>query len=136
MSKDTIQFWDTSALISLVLQEIHSPTAIKARDAGKRWMAWKWIEIEVYAALTRRKAKPLDFKSVQSLLEQFEFVSLGAGDFPFIKKLCDRHRLRSADAGHLFCLLRAKKLIPEISFVCFDDELSAAAAAEDIKVLR
>lgn len=129
-----VQFWDTSALIGIILRESHTPKAIRARDEGKRWLAWAWIQIEAHAALVRNGGKPADFKSMQILLDQFEFLSFESEEFPLLKKVLDRHRLRSADAGHLFCLIKARKLIPDLTFVCFDNELTKAAEAEGIRV--
>jgi hypothetical protein len=129
-----IQYWDTSALISIVFQERHTSAALQARDEGRRWLAWTWIQIEAHSALARRGGRPADFKSLHAILEQFEFISFGTEEYPALRKLLDRHRLRSADAGHLFCLIKAKKLVPELQFVCFDDELTKAAKTEGIKV--
>lgn len=129
-----IQYWDTSALIGILFQESHTPAALKARNEGKRWLGWSWMQIEAHAAVARRGGRASDFKSLRLLLDQFEFLSFGSIEYPDLKKLLDRHRLRSADAGHLFCLLKAKKLVPGLSFVCFDAELNRAAAAEGAKL--
>lgn len=128
------QFWDTSALVALILQERHTPLSLKAKEAGRRFLAWEWLKIEALAALTRRKCEPAEFKSLRILLEQFEFIGLESTDYPALGKVIQKHKLRAADAGHLFCLRQAKKLRSSICFVCFDEELTLAAEAEGIHV--
>lgn len=130
----TVQFWDTSALISILFKEKQTSTALKARDEGKRWLAWDWIRIEAYSALVRRGGKAQDLKYLQSILDQFEFLSIDPEEYPSLRKILDRHKLRSADAGHLHCLLKAEKLLSDLSFVCFDEELTKAARAEGVPV--
>ena len=128
------QFWDTSALVAVILQERHTPLSLKAREEGRRFLAWEWMQMEAYSALTRRKCGAWEFKSLKSLLEQFEFISLDSEDYPALGKIVHKHRLRSADAGHLYCLKQAKKLHASICFVCFDEELVKAAETEGIRV--
>jgi predicted nucleic acid-binding protein len=129
-----IQFWDTSALISILFREKQSAAALKARDEGRRWVAWDWIRIEAHSALVRRGGKAQDLRHLQEILDQFEFLSIDPEEYPALKKILDRHKLRSADAGHLYCLLKAGKLLSGLSFVCFDEELVKAARTEGIPV--
>jgi predicted nucleic acid-binding protein len=128
------QFWDTSALVALILQERHTALSLQAKEEGRRFLAWDWLKIEALAALARRKCGAVEFKSLRTLLEQFEFIGLEPSDYPALGKVIQKHKLRSADAGHLFCLRQAKKLRPSICFVCFDEELTKAAEAEGIHV--
>ena len=93
-----------------------------------------FIKSAALAVLTRRKCEPAEFKSLRTLLEQFEFIDLEPNDYPALGKVIQKHKLRSADAGHLFCLKQAKKLRSSICFACFDEELTKAAEAEGIHV--
>jgi hypothetical protein len=120
--------------VALVFEEPHSFAAMKAREAAKRYVAWDWIQIEAHAALTRRSAKPDQIRSLQTLLDNFQYIAADSEDYPSIVKILEKHRLRAADAGHLFCLKQAKKLVPEVAFVCFDEELVRAAEREGVKV--
>jgi predicted nucleic acid-binding protein len=126
------QFWDTSALVSLILEERHSVEAVKAQSAAKRYFAWEWIQVESHAALIRRGARPEQFKALRTILDHFRYVGLGSDDQPAVIKVLEKHKLRAADAGHLFCLKQLKRVIPDIAFVCFDQELSTAADKEGI----
>jgi hypothetical protein len=38
------QFWDTSALIGLILKESRTADSLKARDEGKQLLAWEGEE--------------------------------------------------------------------------------------------
>ena len=129
-----VQFWDTSALVSLLFQERHTPLALKARDSGKRCIAWDWLQVEVQAAIHRRRGAQEMLRSMKLMLDQFQFFSVFPDDHQAIGRLLEKHRLRAADAGHLFCLKQAKKMNPEIQFICFDDELNKAAEAEGIEI--
>lgn len=128
------QFWDSSALVSLVIKEKNSPAAKKALDSGTLMFAWDWIRLETHAALTRRGAAAPEFRSLTDLLALFQTLSIRTADFPDIQTLLSKHRLRTADGGHLYCLLKAKKLTANLTFVCFDDELVQAAVREGVKV--
>jgi predicted nucleic acid-binding protein len=118
----------------LVLDEVHSAKSLKAMEAGKRFLAWDWIQVEAHAALFRRKAAPEEHKSMQTILGQFELLSFDSQEYPAIQKILRKHKLRAADAGHLHCLLNAKRLAPEVSFVCFDHELTKAAELEGMQL--
>jgi predicted nucleic acid-binding protein len=128
------QFWDTSALVPIILEEGHTPFSLRAKEQGKRFLAWEWLQIEAYTALARRKCGTAEFKSLYSLLGQFEFLSLDSAEYPALMKTIRKYGLRSADAGHFYCLKQAKKLHPLLCFVCCDEELVKAARTENIHV--
>lgn len=107
---------------------------MKARQEGLHFLAWNWMRIESYSALVRRRLGHDEFQMLRSILGLFDYVGIEAKEYPALTKSVQKHRLRSADIGHLFCLKQAKKLHPEITFVCFDDELTKAAEREGIRV--
>lgn len=131
-----VQFWDTSALVALVFQEPQTSTALKAGQAAKRYLAWEWIQVEAHAALYRRGARPEQLKSLRILLDNFQYIATDSEDYPALVKIMEKHRFRAADAGHLFCLRQAQKLIPDVTFVCFDEELVHAAEREGVAVFK
>ena len=134
MSAAQLQFWDTSAVIALILKDAFAPEAVKAMQTAEEYWAWEWLQIETDSALRRRRAGPEEFSGLNALLNQFQFLSLDRDDFPEIRDILNRHRLRSADAGHFFCLRKARRLFPKLQFVCFDQELNQAARKEGIPV--
>lgn len=121
-------------MVALIALEKHSTISLKARAEGTRFLAWNWMRIEAYSALTRRRLGQGDFRLLRSILDLFEYIAIDPLDFPALEKTIQKHRLRSADGGHLFCLKQAKKLDSKITFVCFDDELARASASEGIPV--
>jgi predicted nucleic acid-binding protein len=92
------------------------------------------MRIEAESALLRRQAAPRQFERLARLLREFEYVSLDEEDFPDLLAVLRAHRLRSADAAHLLCLQRARKIMSGIQFICIDDELCRAAKKESIPV--
>lgn len=128
------QFWDTSALIPLLIEEKHSAKARTAMESGGLYLAWEWVRLETYSALIRRGATAPTFKSLSELLGLFQFMRVDAGDFPDLQGIFQKHRLRTADAGHLFCLKKARKFRPDVVFICFDEGLTNAAGKESIDV--
>lgn len=92
------------------------------------------MQIESLSALVRRRLGPDEFQTLKGILSLFDYIAIEPKDYPGLSKIIQKHRLRSADGGHLFCLNQAKKLYPRITFVCCDDELSKASEAEGIPV--
>jgi len=96
--------------------------------------SWDWMRVEAETAMRRRNAPQPAFKSLQVLLQSFHWLSVTPADYEAVCSLNSRHRLRAADAGHLFCLHRAAKVFPEIQLVGFDHDLAAAARMENLNV--
>jgi hypothetical protein len=42
-------FWDTSAVIPLIMREPHTARAHRAHAAGRRALAWSWMRVEAEA---------------------------------------------------------------------------------------
>jgi len=129
-----IQYWDSSAIVSLILGDRQATIALRAKERGTHFQAWDWSRIEVHGAFHRRQVSSEYFSALDAFLSSFQYFSLGAEDHPHLLKLLEKHRLRSADTGHLFCLLQTQKLFADIEFVCFDQELVTAAKKEGIRV--
>jgi hypothetical protein len=129
-----IAYWDTSALLPLLLQEPHTPAVLEAAGLVTLNYSWDWMRVEAEAAMRRRNAPQPAFKSLQVLLQSFHWLSVTPADYEAVCSLNSRHRLRAADAGHLFCLHRAAKVFPEIQLVGFDHDLAAAARMENLNV--
>lgn len=120
-------FWDTSAVIPLVFREPNSILAMEASGSSSQNYAWNWLKIEAHAALARRNATDAQTDHLRRLLDAILFI-----DIPPDKtnELCDINRkwkLRAADAAHLFCFQQAALVLPDLRFVCFDDEIRDVA---------
>jgi hypothetical protein len=128
------QFWDTSAVVALVSGDPFQVEALQARKTAEHYWAWDWLQMEAESALHRRRADECAFQDLGILLDNFRFLSLSRADFPELRKIFGKYRLRSADVGNLLCLQRIAKITPDIHFVCFDVELNRAARKEGIPV--
>jgi predicted nucleic acid-binding protein len=136
ISDSSVQFWDTSAFLSLFYTEPHTTAAYSAKEFAEHYMAWDWIQVESHAALARRGFHASQEKNLETLLRYFTYVSIAAEDYLSVAHLAKKHKLRAADAGHLYCLKKAAHLFPKITFVCFDKELVNAAKSEKIPVWK
>lgn len=127
-------FWDTSAILPLVYQEVHTPLATAAVRRAGLSIAWEWLQVEARLAVARRGDDPDRLARLREWFDSAEWQSFGNGELNQVISLGVRHKLRAADAGHLHSLLQIRRLFPKIVFVCFDDDLTQAAKAEGVSV--
>jgi predicted nucleic acid-binding protein len=120
-------FWDTSALLPLVLEEIDSPRAAQAWAESDRCIAWNWLQVEAESALLRRKAPKEAWRRLDQLCGVIEWIDIPANHHP---GLCEFNRtlaLRSADAAHLYAFATARGSLQDLTLVSFDNEMKRAA---------
>ena len=129
-------FWDTSAVVALLLQEPETQSAQSAWSKTTRAWAWRWMIIETEAALARRKAPPVAWSQWATMLESFTVLDLESSQWDSLRAFNRALRLRAADAGHLFVFERASTIIPELQMVCFDQDMTAAARDIGLAVLK
>ena len=120
-------FFDTSALVPLLLEEPFSKKAARAWDSATRVWAWKWMQVEAEAALSRRKAPATAWQQWVQMANEFTWLDLDSKSLPQLRAFNRPLRLRSADAGHLFVFQMATQVVPSMKLVCFDNELKRAA---------
>jgi hypothetical protein len=120
-------FWDTSAVLALVLNEPRSADAHAAWNLSDADYAWRWMTAEATAGLARRRANANQWKTLDEILSAFHFTDLEPTAIDAIRQANRRWALRAADAGHLYCFQQVSFVLPEIELVCFDDEISTAA---------
>ena len=120
-------FFDTSAVVPLLLEEPFSRKAFKAWESADRVWGWRWLQVETEAALSRRKASATAWQQWSVLTARFTWLDLDAKSFPQLRVFNRPLRLRAADAGHLFTFQLATQVIPKMKLVCFDKELKRAA---------
>ena len=120
-------FLDTSAVIPLLLQGPHTSGALNAIAQADRLFAWRWMQVEAEAALTRRRASPAAWSEWRQLASTLHWLELSESSLPALCAFNRPLRLRAADAGHLFVLDRAITVVPELHLVTFDNEMQAAA---------
>ena len=120
-------FWDTSAIVALLLQEPNTSAAQAAWATSTRPWAWRWAVIETEAALARRAAPPEAWTQWAALLDTLHLRDLEPDRWDALRAFNRGLRLRAADAAHLFVFERAGAAIPGLRLITFDQELTDAA---------
>lgn len=120
-------YFDTSAIVPLLLEEPHSQRAqIAVRNARSIW-AWRWAEVEAEAALVRRKASPLTWRNWRILKGEIRWLESSKEISQDICRFNREIGLRAADAGHLFIFERTAAVMEDLTLVTFDKEMTKAA---------
>ena len=127
-------FWDTSGILPLLYREEHSPVAKQASAREGPHIGWEWLQVEARLAIARRGETTEVVNRLNGCLKTIYWQRVEWDKLDEVIQVGLRHRLRSADAGHLLALLQIRRLFPDIMFVCFDNELVAAAGREGIPI--
>lgn len=137
-------YWDSSALVPLLLEEDSSKQTEQWLAQDHRIATWAWSRVEVTSAIERRVREGVLSRlqrreALQSLMEfaerWYEVTDLLAVRLR-ASALLARHALRAVDAGQLGAALLVNESYPgPLSFVCLDHRLSLAAELESLRVL-
>lgn len=125
-------FFDTSAVVPLLLQEPGSKAAGEAYVAGETFYAWNWMRVETEAALVRRRADAATWRNWRSLQRCFMWLGLPESATGEVSAFNRELGLRAADAGHLFVFEKATAAIQDLRLVTLDKEMAAAAIALEL----
>jgi predicted nucleic acid-binding protein len=137
-------FWDTSALIPLVLPEPRSPALTDAVTADREVTVWWGTPVECLSAMYRRhRDSPLPapvlnagLTRLRALVEDADTVSPTDAVRRRAGRLVALHPLRAADALQLAsALVWCEEQPAGEVFVCLDDRLREAARREGFTVL-
>ena len=139
-----MKYWDTSALVPLLVDEARSDDMERLRGRDPRIITWGWTRVEIAAALARRsrdgglsgtrRREALDRFAVlaDSWNEVSDLIAVRTRAFALV----GRHPLRAADAAHLGAALWVAGDDPSsLEFVCIDGRLADAAEREGLRVL-
>lgn len=120
-------FFDTSAILPLLLPELHSE-AIRSvwPDIQERW-AWSWLVTEAEAALVRQKANACAWEDWSRVARSLTIVELSPDEHVALRAFNRGLGLRAADAGHLYVFDRLSREIDGLSLFSFDREMNEAA---------
>jgi predicted nucleic acid-binding protein len=138
-----MKFWDSSAIIPLLVLEQETEQCIRAYQSDQEVMVWTMSKVEVFSALCRRSREgaltEIDFDSAKKRMNDFfdnafEVIS--------VQKVKDRalrllqvHPLRAAHAMQLASLLVAtQEDTSRVPIMSFDDRLTLAAKREGFTV--
>ncbi|MDE0456956.1 MAG: type II toxin-antitoxin system VapC family toxin [Chromatiales bacterium] len=134
-----MNFWDTSALVALGVDEPHRKTALRILEADDRMAVWWGAPVEYVAALSRRERDgSLTTEEVsehlvrlQALSHVWYEVQPGRRVRTLAQRLLRVHPLRAADSLQLAAALAVAEEDPSsVGFVCFDARLNRAASRE------
>lgn len=139
-----MNFWDTSALVALGVEEIHHRRAREILEADDRMAVWWGTAIEYVAALSRREREgslttgevSTQIARLHALSQVWYEVQPSSRVRLLAQRLLRVHPLRAADSLQLAAALAVAEDDPSsVGFVCFDARLNEAASREGFKVL-
>jgi len=138
-----MKYWDSSALVSIVVEEPRTPLLRTMRQDDPEQTVWCLSEVEIAAALARREREGADAGPIETaredlskLVRRWRPVTAVEAVRARALRLVRTHPLRAADALQLAAALVASDDKPEgMPFVCLDDRLRDAARREGFPVL-
>jgi predicted nucleic acid-binding protein len=138
-----VRFWDTSAIVPLVVAEVATPPVRKLVEADPGIVVWWGTRTEVVSALARQRrsgvlsaAQEAQARRIIHVLEAaWAEISPSQPVRGRAERLLGVHPLRAADAFQLAAaLLWSRGHTTGRTFVCCDDRLRAAASQEGFEV--
>jgi len=138
-----VRFWDTSALIPLILAEDRSAEILGILNQDPFVVTSAYTVVEVTSAIWRRRhAGEISIAAHQDADRLFADLSQAWTEVPVSQVVIDhavslisRHPLRAADGLQLATAYVAAGATPMLPFVTIDKRLIAAASAEGFAVL-
>lgn len=137
----TLAFWDSSALVKLLVEEAGTDTAVTLWDDAARVVASRLSIPEVNAALAAaERCGRIDGPRARAALDEWrryrdalDIIELSAEIAEQAAGMAMKHPLSGADAVHLAAAraLRDRELV----LATWDRRLGTAAAAEGISVI-
>ena len=138
-----MSFWDSSAILPLVVAERSSPAVTPHYESAEIVMIWWATPVECVSGLTRLEREGrLDARGTQQAVERLSELELTWQEVGPTKTVRDTarrllrsHPLRAADALQLAAALAASEGDPNtLEFVTLDDRLASAARKEGLRV--
>jgi len=140
-----MRFWDSSAIVPLLVLEASSEAVIAALDVDPDVLAWWGTPIECASALARRErdgdvtaeGTSVALSRLGGLRSTWAEVQPGERVRATAVRLMRTHPLRAADALQLAAAIAAAEDHPEtLQIVTLDELLAAAASREGFPVTR
>jgi hypothetical protein len=134
-----MKFWDSSAIVPLVVDEEETDYCLKTLSDDQEMLIWCLSRLEVVSALCRRlRDGILGERYFQEAKRRLNELIECAYEVKAIEKVRHRtlrllevHPLRAADACQLSSALVATQEDPgRLTMVCFDERLKKAAIKE------
>lgn len=139
-----MKFWDSSAILPLILEERTSDQASRYYDAFPGLVVWWGTSVECSSALARlERDGAIDTRDLTRALQQLQTLQ---GEWNEVQpldtvraaaqRLLRLHALRAADALQLGAALVAADHKPQAwEFVCLDARLATAAEREGFAIV-
>jgi len=140
-----VRFWDSSAVVALLVREPSSAAAMREFELDPEVLAWWGTETECVSALARLEREgSLSGASLADALRRLDALSLAWREVQptaTVRRTATRllrvHPLRAADAHQLAAAIVAAEGQPAtLPFVTLDDRLADAAGREGFTVIR
>jgi predicted nucleic acid-binding protein len=138
-----MRFWDSSALIPLLLDEGRSREILELYDEDPGQTVWCLTEVELASAIARKAREGMNMVRQKAARSQIEVLSERWDEVTSLEtvraralRVLDTHGLRAADALQLAAaLVFCNEQTEGLPFVCLDDRLADAARKERFPVL-
>ena len=139
-----MKFWDSSALVPLLVREQATSSLLKLYRREPGVLAWWASEVECASAIARLeragdlppKAAAASYKRLSVLARSWHQIEPVEPVREAAKRFLRVHDLRAADALQLAAAFVASETRPAtLDFVCLDDHLAHAAEREGFHVI-
>jgi hypothetical protein len=139
-----LRFWDSSALVTLIVRQRASSRMRLLYRADAGVLAWWGTRVECESAIARlereRMLQPRSAVAARGRLDRFAATWQEVQPSEVLREHAVRflrvHELRAADALQLAAGVAAAEGRPTtLAFVCLDDRLTAAAEREGFPVI-
>ena len=140
-----MRFWDSSALVSLLVAESGSAAVLREYAADPEVVAWWGCEVECVSALARLEREgSIPAGSMVDALHRLDAITLAWREvepIARVRQLAIRvlrvHPLRAADALQLAAAIVASEDQPAtLPLVTLDERLAEAAEREGFPIVR
>jgi hypothetical protein len=140
-----VRYWDTSAIVPLLVDEATSGAVRDAFDADPLVVTWWGTAVECVSALARLEREgamtPAEMQSASERLDALGLTWAEVQPSDQVRALASRllrvHALRAADALQVAAALVAAEGHPgSLTLVSLDDRLALAAEREGLRVVQ
>ena len=139
-----MKFWDSSALVPLLLNESHSAIVASILATDPEIVVWWGTPLEscgaIWMAVQRNRVTEIDAQRAELRLAEFRRKWIEMDPHDEIRQEAERavriHDIRTADALQLAAAITAKRnLSNALPFVCLDRRLAVAAMREGLRLI-
>jgi predicted nucleic acid-binding protein len=127
-----IYYWDSSAVLSLLIKDNHSKIASKLYDRNNVNLISSLVLSEVFAVLARIQRENIKLKILLDASREalrtgkWRIINISP-EFELIKKYSEKYPLRGADLWHLCLVLQLQNELTNIKIITFDSKLENVA---------